>query len=447
MGYVSRHGRRPDEAASKSSHSYIINDPAVKAFLKRCTLPKRSDEVALPQERLHALEPLSDNPIRHIVAIDGGYTECVVQPEFPSATVAFFQFGALIFRVTDLENITAQPFIDPQDMAKLRTIQRLKLTLPIRNMSLDAAATLTHSVRLALYEFFRQDLDGRSLMKSLAWLLFEQYRPVAQWKSWTLASCPHCGASDIVLTAKPLSDLDRFACPHCRGDIYLTDTFRLHEVIDDELGASGVLGYVTTAIEQLILCFVIHLLLDKRPQALAEVLFIKDGPLAYFGQTANLFKPMRQLVTFLFERHNLYLSGLEKSGPFVEHADEIAQRIEPGHYLILDNDYIYRYILPGQADPANPYGRSTYYGNKLIFKTARGHLHLASLPTAKLLAYPNIADFKNLNVVLNNLQSLRCDMYDSALLPIALVNKLVSLADHPSSALLKTFAASSVVSK
>jgi hypothetical protein len=31
-------------------------------------------------------------------------------------------------------------------------------------------------------------------------------------------------------------------------------------------------------------------------------------------------------------------------------------------------------------------------------------------------------------------------MYDNALLPVALVNKLVSLADHPSSKILKKFA-------
>ena len=444
MGYASRHGRRPDETASKSAHSHIINDPVVKAFLDRCTLPKRAGEVTLPREQLHTLKPLSENPIRHIVAIDGGYTEVVVQPDFPSATVAFFQFGALIFSVRDLENLEAQPFIDPQDMAKLRNIQRLKLTLPIRNMSYGVAATLTHSVRLALYEFFMRDLDGRNLMRSLAWLVFEQYRPAAQWTPWVMASCPHCGASAITLTHSDAGVAYTFACPHCQGEIYLTDVFRLHEVIDDEVGASGVLGYVTTALEQIILCFVIHLFLDKRPQALAEVLFIKDGPLAFFGQTANLFKPMRKLVAFLFGRHTLYLAGLEKSGPFVEHADEIAQRLEPGQYLILDNAYIYRYILPGQADPANPYGRSTYYGNKLIYKTARGNLHLVSLPTSEILVSPEVSDFKNLDVVLNNLQSLRCDMYDSALLPVALVNKLVSLADHPSSALLKTFAASKV---
>ena len=43
-----------------------------------------------------------------------------------------------------------------------------------------------------------------------------------------------------------------------------------------------------------------------------------------------------------------------------------------------------------------------------------------------------------------NVEKLRCDMYDNALLPVALVNKLVSLAAHPSSKILQKFAIESM---
>jgi len=86
-------------------------------------------------------------------------------------------------------------------------------------------------------------------------------------------------------------------------------------------------------------------------------------------------KPMHALIKFLFEYHNLDLAGLEKSGPFVEHTDEISEILERGTVLLLDNDYIYKYVLPGKADPSNPYGGTTYYGHKLIFKTSAGGIH------------------------------------------------------------------------
>src|SRR6266849_10856822 len=105
----------------------------------------------------------------------------------------------------------------------------------------------------------------------------------------------------------------------------------------------------------------------KKPLNSSKAARSKDGPLAFFGQTANMHQPMRSLVKFLFERHDLYMAGLEKSGPFVEHADEIAGLLEEGNILILDDDYIYRDVLPGKGAPAYPYGSSTYYSSKLIF--------------------------------------------------------------------------------
>jgi len=41
-------------------------------------------------------------------------------------------------------------------------------------------------------------------------------------------------------------------------------------------------------------------------------------------------------------------------------------------------------------------------------------------------------DFHILHLILVNIDKLRCDMYDNSLLPIAIVNKLVSLSNHPS---------------
>ena len=60
-------------------------------------------------------------------------------------------------------------------------------------------------------------------------------------------------------------------------------------------------------------------------------------------------KPMRNLTNFLLEKHNLYLAGLEKSGAFVDHADEITNsangesKLQAGQILLLDNKYIYTY--------------------------------------------------------------------------------------------------------
>src|SRR5437867_4215608 len=135
MGYGSRLGRRPMEQASKSSHGHVINDPEVKKFLGRCVLPKSASDVKLVEHTVLQFEPASPNPIRHVVAVDSGYTEIPVRTNFPSSTLAFFQFGALSFSIADLESLEEQSFIDPEDMAKLKRIERLKLTMPVRNIA------------------------------------------------------------------------------------------------------------------------------------------------------------------------------------------------------------------------------------------------------------------------------------------------------------------------
>lgn len=437
MAYSSRHGKRPQEYASKSSHSHVIKDKSVQEFLGRCNLPKSSEGVLVDDRQLCRLGSV-ENPIQYFIAIDGGYTEVAVRTEFPSATVCFFQIGALIFALSDLERLDAQPFIDPDDITQLKKIQRLEFTMPVRNVTLRTEGTVTNSVRRAIFDFFRNSMEDGSLIDTLCWLVFEEFgKGVSQW---TLSSCPECGGRQIALRRREMSKEHTFKCDQCGGQILLTDVFRLHEAIDDEIGAGGVLGYVTTTIEHMVMVHLIRLILKTKPALMREILFVKDGPLAFFGQTANMHKPMRALVQYLFAHQNLYLAGLEKSGPFVEHADEIGHKLDNGAALILDNDYIYSYVVPGKADPANPYGRTTYYGNKVIFKTLAGSMYVASLPTVEVMAKPSAADLRNLDVVLTNIEKLKCDMYDNALFPIALANKLVSLANHPSSRILQKFA-------
>jgi hypothetical protein len=363
-----------------------------------------------------------------------------VRKEFPSATVCFFQFGELLFGVEDLERLEASPFIDPEDMARLRTIQRRKLVLPVRNVTLKGEATLTHSVRRAVYDFFNDAEDDTPVIDSLRWFLYREYEPAPD-ASWNLASCPLCGERNVSLDRAALSREATLLCPRCRGTIYLTDVLRLHEAIDDELGAGGVLAWLATAVEQLLLVHNVRTILEElKPGMLQRLLFIKDGPLAFFGPTANLHRSMRHLASFLFKEHNLYLAGLEKSGAVVEHAAEIARVMPEGRALLLSDDYIYRYIIPGEAAPSRSYGCDTYYGGKLIFKTPAGRMYVLTLPTEQAKATPSPEDFRNLQAVLANVEKLRCDMYDNALLPVALVNKLVSLSDHPSCKILRKFA-------
>lgn len=75
------------------------------------------------------------------------------------STITFFQFGANLITVTDLKDLKEQAFISPESISKLKDLQRIKFTLPTKNIGLidekGKRASLTYSVRKALYDFFK----------------------------------------------------------------------------------------------------------------------------------------------------------------------------------------------------------------------------------------------------------------------------------------------------
>lgn len=444
MSYSSQAGRRPNEYASKSSHTNIIWDQDIKEFLDKCSLPSGSDEIVLREENLIAdVNYDLKSPISLFITIDGGYTEVFIRREFPSCVLNFFQFGALIFELKDLKTLSNKPFIDPEDIERLKKIERLKFVLPTKNISYKDES-LTNSVRNTFYEFFTENKEN--FIETLKWFLYREYDSKKEIASYTLSSCPNpkCNNKRIELNKRDMSENYLFCCDDCGEKIYLTDVFRLHEVIDDEFGAGGILAYVTNLLEHILLIHYIRTILRIKPSLLKETLFIKDGPLAFFSVTANMHKPMRDLSNYLLEKYDLNLVGVEKSGSFVEHAAQIGNKMESGTLLLINNNYIYKYIIPGKADPDNPYARTSYYGGKLIFKSRDERLYVVTIPVENesVVLDPKKENFKNLDSILQNLEQLKCDMYDNSLFPVALANKLVSLSAHPSSVILEKFAKS-----
>lgn len=438
MAYASVRGRKPAEHASKISHTEIIANEAVQDLLAQCSVPEPADASVVQRLAQPALAPATTR-IQRVVAIDGGYRETSIREEYPAAAITFFTFGPLLFQLQDLRDLDDMPFLAPEDMARLKNIQRFTLVLPTRNVSRNGKS-LQLSVRETLQEFFeRREHDDPPLTDALRWILFRGWSEPGE--SWTLPSCPNpgCDGGAIVLTG---ATADRSTCPTCGGPVFLIDALRLHERIDEEQGAGGIAGYVMTALEQVVLVHVIKALHDVKPAMLDEILFIKDGPLGFFGPTAPLSKPLRAMAAELGE--NLLVAGLEKSGAFVEHASAIADRMDPNSVLVLNNDYIYRYVVPGDPVSPDPYGKNTYWGGKIIFKAPDSNMYVATIPTGDFKADPDYRDFANLGEILSVLSMLRCSMYDNALIPVALANKLVSLSEFPSSRILEAFAKSSL---
>ena len=179
------------ERASKSAHHHVINDEAVVNLVSQSWLPPAQNAVTLPPGIV--IPSLgTEPPVEHFIAIDGGYQEAVVRPEYPSSTLCFMQFGAVAFSREDLLSVDRSPHPAPEDMERLRNLERLKLAFPLRNMRLAESASSTYFVRLSIYQFFsRAVLSGSSLMETLKWFIFREFEGSGtDERVWHLASNP-----------------------------------------------------------------------------------------------------------------------------------------------------------------------------------------------------------------------------------------------------------------
>ena len=453
MAYVSR-GRRPIERASKLGQAEIINDPDVQAFLAACELPSAPGAHDI-SPYIHPAPTAPSSPIRIVIAIDGGFTEAFIKEDFPSVSLTFFCFGPLLLKIDDLRQLDRQRFLAPEDMQKLKQIERYKFVLPTRGVRKKGESSLVTSVRHAVYDFFAADRGGEKspFLETTRWFLFRRWKASPDpTQTAVVTHCPYppCTASDLGFTfAGPTA----YACPSCGRTVYLTDVFRLQERVDEEQGAGGIQPQLMLLLEQIVLIHTIRKIWEIKRGLLAEVLFVKDGPLAFFDVVAPLHKPMQELFAFLLDQPALsgagrqafiHAVGVEKSGSWVDHAAAIESRLPERHILIPDNAYIYRYIIPGDPSSPNVYGHNTYYGQKLIYRSQNREMYVLTIPTRTFSAAPTISDFANLPVILQHVAELRCHMYDNALLPVALANKLVSLSEYPSQRLLTHFASAAI---
>ncbi|WP_422860655.1 hypothetical protein ACOKFD_07440 [Flagellimonas sp. S174] len=440
------------ERGSRISHSYIINDEEVKEYLNNCEIPVESENVVLNESLKHNIRYLQKNSIEFIVTVDGESTTIPVKKSFPSSLITFFQFGSLLIQRSHLDEMEQKPFVSPSDINQLKKIEREKFVLPTKNVALKKGIDFRTIVREAIHDFFKKEHSGSTpLLNTLYWFIFEMYDTSSKKKPYKLSKCPHCETKDIYLDKDEMNFSNyswNCTVDKCRKEILITDVFRLFEKIDkhENADAVSIITYLENVIESFFIVHTIKSLLEIEDGLVNRFLFVKDGPLSFGGETANMNSLMQNLITHLCKSNKISLVGVENSGPFVDHARQIKDRLNPGQVFLLNNEHIYDYIKFG--DPKTQrYGSTSYYSGKFIYKSFDERIYVLTLPVENHNTYydqPELEDLNNIEEILMNVDKLRCDIYENAIIPVAIANKLISLTNHPSSQILERFAKKSM---
>lgn len=364
----------------------VVETERVQQLLRRArSLGPSADPANQPTPR--AVPATTDKLPDFVLAVDGSYAEVDVRNGYPGAKVGYVTVASVLIDLAQLDRLDEYRPVDPREFRKSEKSATIDAALPGTNVVTRDHAAARHAFRETVFDVFHDsqvdDDDPTRLLDTFHALLVLKPQGRGQ-------SCPYASAGcDQQLAINP--GLGVCGCPH-RRPIYSTDALRIHERFFD-FGPNGeAFGLVMGVWERVLL---IHFLrcferLD-RLKALGGIAFFLDGPLATFGPPAWL----SAAISCELQRLNakvrattgtdLLIVGVEKTGAFVDHFEEVDRTDRPGEprfgpssYLLLTDQYIKRRVVFSDSDKR--YGADTYFGRKFLYKTRNEYRVVANIP-------------------------------------------------------------------
>ncbi|MDT3736849.1 MAG: hypothetical protein ROZ00_11530 [Denitratisoma sp.] len=435
------------ETAGKGGHADFVRNPDVQTFLKNCTyLREPSDAEALELASRFVRAPAGDPPKlpRYVLASDASKSDAPISDKLPSTQVGFLKVSHVLVDMAKYAGLVdpVNRFVDPFKVAEMhRSASPITFTMPGSNIRYRGIDNVRDGFRRALFDQLTIDRSETQNGQVLARMLV-----VLNDNSLTLSSCPCCGGS-------PGPTFDRAAlkraCGACGAEVYASDFLRLHEGISDFGDNASAMTRMMNAMEHLMLAGFILQVFEAQPQALSDITFVLDGPLALFGEPAKLHPRLQKLIFRVNERlakmglEPMLVLGLQKTGGVMDHARLLERFLPDGVLRVIDDDYRNQFITGGDSPAAN-FGNETYYGQDFLFKTERGRIFNFAIPypfedktfggggKGFAKAKVDLAHYGSLiERACDLIRHFEMDLYDNALVPVALAHRHASISLVP----------------
>lgn len=390
-------------------------------------------------------------PPRFILALDGSYAEVNVKNGYPGAKVGYCTVASVLLDLTLVSQLDINRPADPIEFRKTEQAASVDAALPGSNVITRRQNSARASFREELYDLLSDivvDEDDRATLLSTYEALLS-LKPTTNPQSCPYSESHGCRAHLTV-------GVGCARCPGCGRPIYSTDALRVHERFR-EIGSNGEsFGLVMQVVERLLLvhflrCFERRQLLER----LGSLAFFVDGPLAVFGPPAWLSAAISRELKRLNQNvrastgNDLLILGIEKTGEFVEHFEEIDQTETPGcqlfsprQFILLTDQYIKERIL--YSDSSKRYGEDTYFGRKFFYKTLSGARIVASIPflsdAQDTIAQSDISLYPQFPVACNLLDHVVSSRYANAVSPLIAANAQAAIPLHLGSKVLTQLA-------
>ena len=446
------------EFANKVSHSDIVRNPDIQKFLEDCsylTMPSDQEGRELAAVFQCAPEIQSAQLPVFVIAFDGSRHETSISDQLPSTKVGYIKIGSMLVDMSQFQSLRVNQnrMVDPFRVAALQNNNSpLTFSLPSANVRWKGKASVRDSFRAVLDQQLyseRTRFIATDPSTSLRTTLFHlaSRRPLDDMgtgdaNSLKVAKCPSCQEGPITLIDTPSQQY----CPFCNNEVYPSDVLRIWEEITDYQSNIEALTRVMSVLEHLLPIHYIRYLLENSITALGSTAFFIDGPLAVFGNSAWIHKSIQKS---LYEVNNrlaqaglpkLVVIGLQKTGQIVDYVDMIKKYIPKNSLFPVSDEYRYQYILGGQPPSKNGFGDETYYGQDVIYKTSSGRVFVFALPYPFETKHPRdqfviqktvLANYEELPRALRLINNFESDLYENAVIPIALAHRYTAISLEP----------------
>ncbi|PWT83859.1 MAG: hypothetical protein C5B58_05785 [Acidobacteria bacterium] len=426
----------------------IVESERVQQLLRRSRVLNASTTT---QRATPKTPPNADPTVASlVVAIDGSHAEVDVKNGYPGAKVGYCSVASVVVNLAEVERLDNQRPVNPVDFRRTEAPSSDASAMPGCNVITRDHISAKDSFREAVFELLHDAIvDEEDSTRLLA-----TYQTLLDFKPPGTIACPysHLGCNrDVTVTA----NLTTCSC-ELRKPLYPTDALRIHERFNDDAGTNGeAFGYVMSVWERLLL---IHLLrcFEQRGwiDRLQTIAFFLDGPLAIFGPPAWLSAAISRELHRLNElfrgrvSNDLVIVGIEKSGNFVAHFEEIdkqedgSQFFPPGSYFLPTDSYIKERVI--FSDSLKRYGADTYFGRKFFYKTKSGARIVANIPFLNSQQDSLVSDdpspYPRFGTVCTLLDKLVTSRFPNALAPIVSAHAQSAIPLHLGQKVLKQLA-------
>jgi hypothetical protein len=324
-----------------------------------------------------------------VLAVDGSHAEVAVQNGYPQAEASYVTVASVLIDLDRVRVLDQHRPVDPREFRRTERATSIDCALPSCNIISDGDDSAGASLRRGLFDVFSThsmlpDPDCESLLDTYEALL--AYKPMAREQRCPYDDCPIDGFY--------ARGLGRYSC-QCskRRPLYSTDALRIHEGMNLEGTNGAMFAEIMQVLERVWIVHFLRTLEQKKwLPLLRDIAIVIDGPLAVFGHPAWLSQAIREELSRINEGVrrltgglDVLLIGVEKTGHFVQHFEDLDQQEGGGSgnfpcqaAMLIDDAYIKGHIVFSESE--KPYGQDTYFGRKFFYKTRSGARIVASLP-------------------------------------------------------------------